>query len=47
MISEKLDEADRFDKSSFKTGTMSFEVSNYADSTMTKKLRKIDWDRCQ
>lgn len=47
MKSEKLDEADRLDKSSFKAGTMSFEASNYADSVMTKNLQKIDWDRCQ
>ena len=47
MISKKLDEADQLDKSSFKTATMSFEVSNYADSIITKKLQKIDWDRCQ
>ncbi len=47
MISEKFDEADQLDKSSLKTATMSFEVCNYADSILTKKLQKIDWDRCQ
>ena len=47
LKSEKLDEADQFDSVSFKVNRMSFKVSNYADSIVTKKLQKIDWDSCQ